>query len=50
MSKTMTNDRFGYQAPHVSEIIFISEGFLCGSTQFGETTDLQTSDLGDIWY
>lgn len=50
MSKEATNDSLGYQAPHVSEIFFISEGLLCSSTQLGETTDLQTSDLDDIWY
>lgn len=50
MSKKSTNESFGYQTPNVSEIIVAPEGFLCGSTQLGDTTDLQTSDLGDIWY
>ena len=49
MSMKVTNDSFGYQAPQVSVIIIISEGLLCGSMRFGETTDLQTDDLGDIW-
>lgn len=50
MNKNLINDGFGYQTPVVSEILMSAEGVLCGSNQFGETTDLQTNSLGDIWF
>ena len=50
MNKNQHSDSFGYLAPEVSELIISPEGILCGSNQFGETTDLQTNILGDIWF
>ena len=43
-------DNFGYQTPHMMQVVISSEGVLCGSTQSGETDDLVKQDMGDIWY
>jgi len=50
MNKNQHSDSFGYLAPEVSELIISPEGILCGSSKPGETDDLQTTSLGDIWY
>lgn len=50
MNNNVMNDSLGYQAPQVSKIIFSTEGILCSSNTLGETVDLSTYDLGDIWY